>query len=102
MQQQTEMKKSFSYMSCQIQALSFIMHFTGYLLGITARYPRLHLLISYDGLLKNQERSHEENILKEASKTSGLATMHLRETLFSLLNASTIRSAKTLQGNDSH
>ena len=34
------------------------------------------------------------NILKEASKTSDLITEHLHETLFSLVNAGTIRVAK--------
>ena len=44
----------------------------------------------------NIKRPYEENILKEASKTSGLAIEHLRETQLSLIDA------KTLQGKDSY
>ena len=34
-----------------------------------------------------EKRSHKEKILKEASKTGGQATVHLHETLLSLVNA---------------
>ena len=47
-------------------------------------------IVTCDVFLKSQEKgSYEENILNEASKRSGLATEHLRETLFSLVKAST-------------
>ena len=50
----------------------------------------------------NKKRPHEKNILTEASKASGLVLEHLRETLFSLVNAGNIRVVKTMQGNDSY
>ena len=40
--------------------------------------------------------------MKEASKTSGLAIDHLRETLLSLVDAGIIRVDKTLKGKDSY
>ena len=45
---------------------------------------------------------YKDNILKEASKKSCLATKHLRETLYFLVNLRTFREAKTLQVNGSY
>ena len=50
----------------------------------------------------SKKRPHEDNILKEASKTSGLAIEHLRKTLSSLVDIGNICISKTLQGNDSY
>ena len=74
---------------------------------IAARLPRAHLLIEEmircDLFMESQEkRSCEEKILKETSKTSGLATAHFHETLSSLDNAGTIRVSENLQGNASY
>ena len=50
----------------------------------------------------SKKRSHEENILKKASKTSGPAIEYCRKTLSSLVNKGNICVSKTLQGNDSY
>ena len=72
-----------------------------------AQYPRVYLLIveivTCDVFLESQDkRSYEENIVKDVSNTSDLATEHHCETLFSLVKASTNRLAKTLQSNCSN
>ena len=50
----------------------------------------------------SKKRPHEDNILKQASKTSGLAVEHLRKTLSSLVDKGNICISKSLQGNDSY
>ena len=49
-----------------------------------------------------KKRPHEENIIKEASKTSGLTTERLRKTLSSLVNNGMICVSKTPKGNESY
>ena len=49
-----------------------------------------------------KKRPHEDNILKQASKTSGLAIEHLRKTLSSFVDKGIICISKSLQGNDSY
>ena len=57
-------------------------------------------LVTCDVFLESKEKAwYIESIVKEASKKSGLVTGHLRETLFSHVNADTIRVAKALQMN---
>ena len=55
----------------------------------------------YEAIIKirkiNKKRPNEDTILKEASKTSGLAIDHFRETLLSLVHVGNIRVDTTLK-----
>ena len=60
----------------------------------------------YEAMIRIKEiskrRPCEGNVLKKASRASGLNIVYLRKSLFSLVNAGTIQVAKTPQGNCSY